>query len=582
MRLIIFLTLVFPPLVFAHFYPFTDFLEQFLTATLISIGFVALLFDKTKRIIVPKLFLFWGTLGILWLFVGGLTDNVRSSSWLWYLIVWVIGGAVFLIGGKLKEMIGSERSSNLIAYSFLLTASLQVIIGLIQYYGALELLFPWANYGSGRLTGTLGQANLTAFSLAIAVVSAIYVFLNSEVSRFSLCLFLLFFVFTIFLTGSRASAIYLLILLCMLSLSFFFGEKSKRPRIAFSIIALVVTVTVSYFSTPVIDRNAIDVLSQWGIGKEIDDQRGQDRFSDFSSNERFCEWKKPVNSVLSGQTSFLGAGLGAYARYSFKMDLQDAQECKSKNMWDNPHNLLISAFIEWGVFGLLLVLSFISYLFLFFVNLRKNNVWFFSSSIISMFFVYSMLEYPLWNLYFLAVFIFIITITSDFIVYNFSSRIFPFFIGVIFLLSFSMVSYNSMLSYTTITSIFNREDVGSSEKMDLYSLGSNSLYGGMAIIVRYFRFLPEPTQISEQIAEAKNVAAWQPHPLAITRLALLSSMSSAHDACLYVWLLEEKYPRFVAVLNSDIEQAKENGFSFFQSTDECARRELRWEEYSTF
>ncbi|WP_339782555.1 Wzy polymerase domain-containing protein [uncultured Marinobacter sp.] len=579
MKYIIFLTLVFPPLVFAHFFPFTDFLEQFLTATLISIGVGTLLFAKSKRIVVPKLFLFWVMLGSLWLFVGALSDYARSSSWLWYLIVWVIGGAVFLIGGKLKETIGSERSSNLVAYSLLLTASLQVIIGLIQYYGVLELLFPWANYGSSRLSGTLGQPNLTAFSIAIGVASALYVFLNSEISRFSLCLILASFIFTIFLTGSRASAIYLFILLSMLGVNFFFGKKSKRPKIIFSIIALVGIVTVSYFSVPVVDRNVINILSQWGIGKELDDQRGQDRFSDFSSNERFCEWNKSFNTLLSGQASFSGEGLGSYARYSFKMDLQNAQKCKSKNMWDNPHNILISAFIEWGVFGFLFILGFIAYLFIFFFKLRKSSVWFFSSSIISMFFIYSMLEYPLWNLYFLTVFIFIITITDDFIVYNFSSRIFSFFIGVAFLLSFSMVSYNSVLSYTKITSIFNSKDVGSSEKTDLYSLGSNSLYGGAAIIVRYFRFLPEPYQISEQIAEARNVASWQPHPLVITRLALLSSMSSIHDACSYVWLLEEKYPRFVAVLNSDIELAKENGFSFFQSIDECPKRELKREEF---
>ena len=186
-----------------------------------------------------------------------------------------------------------------------------------------------------------------------------------------------------------------------------------------------------------------------------------------------------------------------------------------------------------------------------------------------MFLSYSMLEYPFWNFYFLAVFLIFVTLLDDELPVKCSSTFVPkisaFMLGSVF----CVVIYSTVFHYFEITEIFNKKEVSVNDKRTLYSLGSNSLYGGDAVLVRYYRFLPEPTQISQQILEAKNILAWQPNPLALTRLTLLGMLGSEFDACLSYRQLKRKYPRFIRVLNSDIVLLRNNGFAFKQELGRC-------------
>jgi hypothetical protein len=568
-RLFIFISLFFPPLIFAHFFPFTDFLEQMVAATFLSVGLVVGLFGVNRIISVPRFFVFWVLLGVLWFFVGISNDLPRSSSWLWHFIVWVFGLAAIVVAGLMTDKFGRNQFSILLAWALMLSSIFQALIGLIQYYGLLELVFPWANYGGSRFSGTLGQANLTAFSLSLGSLSALFLLYVRQISKIWFCALLGGLIFAIILTGSRTSVIYVAVIFLMSGVLLFSRRGSCRPQIIFGVGALILIVILGFLFTPTVNNKISEYASIWVPEKQYGGETGIERFSDFSSYERLCEWEKALQFIASGQVDALGEGLGSYSSFSFQRDIIEITSCGVNKMWDNPHNILITSVIEWGWLGLLVIVLVLSYIAHTFLRQEKDCTWFFSGSAVLMFFFYSLLEYPLWNLYFLMLFLFFISILDSRIFVKCSSKFMPRFSSIVYILAFLAVFYNSVFSYVNITEIFNKREAGAESKLTLYSLGSNSLYGGDAVLVRYYRFLPEPSQISQQISEAKNIFSWQPNPLALTRLVVLGALSPSVDACPYFYQLHKKYPRFVNFLESDIALLRENVFIVEQNINEC-------------
>ncbi len=569
MRFIIFITLFFPPLIFAHFYPFTNFIEQAVAASFLILGLVFVLLEINKKFSVTRFVFLWAALGILWLFVGFSNDLPRSSTWLWHLLFWVFGLCALLLGGIVKNKLESDSLAILIAWALVFSSLLQVLVGLIQYYGLLELIFPWANYGGSRLSGTLGQSNMTAFSLSLGCLSSLFLFYEFRLSRSLFFLVSVFLIFAIFLTGSRSAAIYALVFIVASVAVILFGFQVSRKRIAFGLSSFILILIAGYGLTPFIDETLTNYTSAWTSSEQGGGERSIERFSDFSSNERLCEWEKTLQFLSSGKVEALGQGLGTYSSFSFQRDMAEMTDCGVDKMWDHPHNLMISALVEWGWVGFLVVGLMLFYVFRLILKKDKDCSWFFVSSAILMFLSYSMLEYPFWNFYFLAVFLIFVTLLDDELPVKCSSTFVPkisaFMLGSVF----CVVIYSTVFHYFEITEIFNKKEVSVNDKRTLYSLGSNSLYGGDAVLVRYYRFLPEPTQISQQILEAKNILAWQPNPLALTRLTLLGMLGSEFDACLSYRQLKRKYPRFIRVLNSDIVLLRNNGFAFKQELGRC-------------
>jgi O-antigen ligase len=311
-----------------------------------------------------------------------------------YMLYLLFATMLMLLGARLRASFGIEKLAIVLAVSLLTGAELSALIGVLQHYQwhtPLDAVV--VMQVSAGVYGNLAQPNHFANYIALGLISLGLLFQQRKLKSHYVILLATPLLFTMTLSGSRSSWLYLLL---MVGLAWWSAKRdaSMKPLLRYSSLLVVgfglmhLIVQMSFMVGADSGTNTVQrLLAIEGGG-------------DTSGSIRLHLWYEAWQMFM--QSPLLGVGFGQFAWHHFQM-LPLLQTSNISGLYNNAHNLIFQFAAEEGIAGLLAL----------FVSL---GVWFYGLRLVlpsathwwgyaamGVLAIHSLLEYPMWYTYFLAV-----------------------------------------------------------------------------------------------------------------------------------------------------------------------------------
>lgn len=311
---------------------------------------------------------------------------------------------------SLNARFGQEQVVTAFAWALLAGALMQTVVALIQFSGwsTLPLLKGIISQSNGEVSGQLGQRNHLGHYLMWGILAAAYLHAQRRLPKIYGTLSLLVLTAVLGLVNSRTILGYLIALALILPCWYLYAGKSAK-RIVLTLAAAVFLAALFQFSMNTILETLTHIQYETAV-----ERAGS---SSFSGSLRQIEWQKAITAFQTAP--LFGHGWNSFAQQTF---LINAEQHNFTNnilnvLFTHAHNIIFQLLAETGISGTLLValtlLTGIATL----LKKPKTPASLFLLCALSVSLCHSMLEYPLWYLYFLVPFTLMLSLapaqTSD-------------------------------------------------------------------------------------------------------------------------------------------------------------------------
>jgi O-antigen ligase len=311
-----------------------------------------------------------------------------------YILYLLFAALLMLLGARLRSCFGIENLATVLAVSLLIGAELSALIGVLQHYQwhtPLDALV--VMQVSSGVYGNLAQPNHFANYIALGLISLGLLFLQRKFKPGYVALLAAPLLFVMTLSGSRSSWLYLLLMICMAWWSAR-RDAAMRPLLRYSSLLIAgfglmhLIVQMSFMTGADSGINTVQRMHATSGG------------GDTSGSIRLYLWHEAW--LMFMQSPWLGVGFGQFAWHHFEL-VPLLRASNVSGLYNNAHNLIFQLAAEEGVAGLLAL--FVS-LGVWFYGLRRvlpGAAHWWGYAVLGVLAIHSLLEYPLWYTYFLAV-----------------------------------------------------------------------------------------------------------------------------------------------------------------------------------
>lgn len=307
-----------------------------------------------------------------------------------FILYLLFAALLMLLGAALRRSL-SLASVALVLSAFLLVgAELNALIGVLQHFH-LHTPFDAVIVGkfSSSLSGNLAQPNHYANYLALGVVSLGLLYQQAKLHLAAVVPLLLPLLFVLTLSGSRSSWLYLLLMAGLSAWWAWRNPELLKMKWFFSAALAMFAVMHLLVQLPFI-AHAGDSLNT------LDRMFG----SDANGSVRWYLWREAA--LVFSQYPWLGVGFGQFALQHF--ELQPLQAHSLPGLYTHAHNLVLQLAAETGVAGLSVLLITLTAGVRAAYRARQLSAahcWAYAA--LGVLAIHSLLEYPLWYVYFLAI-----------------------------------------------------------------------------------------------------------------------------------------------------------------------------------
>jgi O-antigen ligase len=298
------------------------------------------------------------------------------------------------LGARLRDSFGVEKLAIVLAFFLLTGAELSALIGVLQHYQwhtPLDAVIVMQI--SPSMYGNLAQPNHFADYVALGLTSLGLLFQQRKLKPAYVILLAMPLLFGLALSGSRSSWLYMML---MAGLAWWWARRdaAMKPLLRYAVLL------IAGFAL----MNVIAQMS-FKLGADSGTDTLQRIIANSGSGEtsgsiRLYMWREAVLIFL--QSPWLGVGFGQFAWHHFEL-LPSLRANNITGLYNNAHNLIFQLAAETGIAGLLaLFVSSAIWLY----GLRRASLgaahwWGYTA--LGVLAIHSLLEYPLWYAYFLAV-----------------------------------------------------------------------------------------------------------------------------------------------------------------------------------
>ena len=382
---------VFPFLHYRHANPLTTFYQEWWSALLGVLALTALISrDYWRNPEIPRIAQLPAALIGIVLIQWGLGKVAYLDQSLLYILYLLFAALLMLLGARLRDGLGIAKISVALAVFLLVGAELNALIGIQQHYHwhtPLDSVVIIKNTRS--VYGNLGQPNHFANYIALGMISLGLLFQIKKISVVKAVLLATPLLFVMTLSGSRSSWLYLLM---MAGLAWWSArsDSSRRPLLRYSLL-LIAGFGIMH----------LVVQLPFVSGIESSVNTVQRLFDDNASGSaRMFLWREALLMFL--QSPWLGVGFGQFAWHHFQL-LPSLHPSGIVGLYNNAHNLVFQIAAEAGTAGLLALLLPLG---VWLSGLRRSTLdeahWW-GYAILGVLAIHSLLEYPLWYTYFVAI-----------------------------------------------------------------------------------------------------------------------------------------------------------------------------------
>ncbi len=298
---------------------------------------------------------------------------------------------------------GSERVLTVLAAVLLSGCVLQATVAWMQYTGVAASFKGLLMYRAGSVEGQLGQRNHLGHYLMWGVLSAAWMWERKRLPAWVVLPVVLYVSLAIALTGSRTVLAYLLVLAVLLpAYRWFSGSRSTRLVCCLAAVCVCVSVC----------QLAAEPLLSLFEGRLTTALERLDSVP-FNESGRYYEWRKAWQIFLSAP--LWGYGWNSYALQGFLSDIypNGFRPYESSVLFTHSHNALLNLLAEMGLAGTALAAGGLACVVTGSLKRCRTPGGLFVLALLSVSLVHSLLEYPLWYVYFLSVFALLVGFLPD-------------------------------------------------------------------------------------------------------------------------------------------------------------------------
>ncbi|TAN84743.1 MAG: hypothetical protein EPN14_01765 [Gallionella sp.] len=398
---------VFPFLHYQHQYPLTTFYQEWWSALL---GVLALSLlaarDFWQKPEMPRIAQFPAALIAVVLLQWGLGKVAYFNQALLYIFYLLFAALLMLLGARLRDCFGLAKLAQVLAVFLLAGAELNALIGVLQHYRwhtPLDAVVVMKV--SSGVFGNLAQPNHFANYIALGLASLGLLHQRRRIKAGYAALLAAPLLFVMTLSGSRSSWLYLLM---MGGLAWWWARRDagQRPLLRYCLLLVA-----GFGSMHLI----VQLPFLASAGSSIDTM--QRLFGDGASGGiRLYLWREA--GLMFAQSPWLGAGFGQFAWQHFQ--LAPVLHGNVTGLYNNAHNLIFQLAAEAGAAGLLVLFASLG-AWLYGLHQRyaisdrastmengqrrakPDAAHWWGYAVLGVLAIHSLLEYPLWYTYFVAV-----------------------------------------------------------------------------------------------------------------------------------------------------------------------------------
>lgn len=290
---------------------------------------------------------------------------------------------------------GREKIVLFITLALVIGATIEFGIGLLQllklesFYQGLIVKSP----NISTIIGQLGQRNHFGHYLMWGLVSVCYLHAIGKLRLFFSVFLLFALAIGLSLAGSRTVVLYTLVVFILTILwSLRMQNFASKRLLNITLFGLVLLLLLQWLLPYLLDWFGIPFSS------------GVNRLITSSGGRRWYEWLKAW--LIFKEHPFWGVGWTGYAQAAYQLDILPAfiHEPKESGLFVHSHSLITQLLAEMGSLGTTLVLcGFVWVIWRYFTETAVLENWFLLS-LMGVSLSHSLVEYPLWYVYFLAPF----------------------------------------------------------------------------------------------------------------------------------------------------------------------------------
>lgn len=382
---------VLPFLHYRHQYPLTTFYQEWWSALLGVLALTLLVTrDFWQQPEIPRIAQLPAALIAVILLQSGLGKVAYFDQALLYILYLLFAALLMVLGARLRDCFGMTGLALTLAIFLLIGAELSALIGVLQHYRWHTPLSPVIVMKvSSSVFGNLAQPNHFANYVALGLASLGLLLQLRKLKPGYVVLLAAPLLFVMTLSGSRSSWLYLMM---MAGLAWWWTRRdaAQRPLLRYSLLLIagfgVMHLVVQLPFMAGADSSVDTVQRLFG-----DDARG---------SIRLYLWREA--GLMFMQSPWLGVGFGQFAWHHFQL-LPLLQQGNIAGLYNNAHNLIFQFAAEAGSAGLLLLFGALG---IWFYGLRRaafDAAHWWAYAALGVLAIHSLLEYPLWYTYFVAV-----------------------------------------------------------------------------------------------------------------------------------------------------------------------------------
>lgn len=390
------LLLIVPFAISGRYAVYSSLYQDFSVVTLSLIIVLLATMMKSLKTSAPRVSYVLVAMASYWLVQPLLTDIIYSDNNIKASIVF---GLLAAVAWAIHSLIDRAQLIGVIAWSVLIGASLQALVVIMQALGFEVSVLGIFNVDvDNGLSGQFGQRNLLAHYLCWGVISGSYLTIQSRsyIKYFSTTLTVLLAVI-LGIVDSRSILLYggTLFVFGLLQILYY----RKLTATIKWLLAISALILIPQVLMPLI-LASFDSTTQTGLQRVIS--------SGMDSN-RWYEFKKALLGFMQGPIFGQGWGESTLQAFWRSLDIVPIELYQQEKLPTHSHNIISELLVEMGIVGTIIVVGGVIWAL---IPALKNCQTLESSFILALLLVtasHSMVEYPLWNTYFLIAIVLFLT-----------------------------------------------------------------------------------------------------------------------------------------------------------------------------
>lgn len=335
-----------------------------------------------------------------WLLQPLFTDVIYIESNIKASIVFVLFAAV---AWSIHSVIDRTQLITVIAWSLLIGTSIQALVIVMQAIGIEVTILGVFNVSADSgIQGQLGQRNLLAHYLCWGIVAGSYLTVQKGNGFYLSATLTVIIAVILGLIDSRSILLYGIAMLIIALLQILYSRKLlKSSKLLLAISALIL---VPQVLMPLI-LSSFDSATQTGLQRVL---------SSGSDTARGYELKKALLGFMQAPIFGQGWNESTFQAFSRALDLMPLDLHQQEKLPEHSHNIISELLVEMGIVGTLVVVVGTIWALIPAISTSLKLESAFVLALLTITAVHSMVEYPLWNTFFLlAVVLFLTAIPNQ-------------------------------------------------------------------------------------------------------------------------------------------------------------------------